>query len=78
MPRLSSEHRLRRLINQGLGYRNFNQPFSTATASPTRGPDRWPIPSQAERADRGRTIALDAGFASLGPFNRAFQASTPE
>jgi AraC-like DNA-binding protein len=42
------EYRLRRLINQALGYRNF------------------PV----------LTIALDAGFSSLGPFNRAFKAET--
>ena len=64
------EYRLRRLINQGLGHRNFNafvnryriEDAKAALADP--GQDEVPI----------LTIALDAGFQSLGPFNRAFKA----
>ncbi|MGY3546846.1 AraC-like DNA-binding protein [Bradyrhizobium sp. USDA 4472] len=66
------EYRLRRLINQRLGYRNFNvflnnhriEEAKTALADP----------SQAEVPVI--TIAMDAGFQSLGPFNRAFKAVT--
>jgi len=66
------EYKLRRLINQELGYRNFNvflnnhriEEAKTALADP----------SQAEVPVI--TIAMDAGFQSLGPFNRAFKATT--
>jgi AraC-like DNA-binding protein len=64
------EHRLRRLINRHLGYRNFNaflngyrlDEVMAALGDPTQ--EEVPI----------LTIALDAGFQSLGPFNRAFKA----
>jgi AraC-like DNA-binding protein len=67
-----AEHRLRRLINQRLGHRNFSTYINgyrlaettAALADPSQG--RVPI----------LTIALDAGFQSLGPFNRAFKAHT--
>lgn len=63
------EYRLRRLINQSLGHRNFAQflngyrlaEIKTALADP------------AQRDVPILTIALDAGFGSLGPFNRAFR-----
>jgi AraC-like DNA-binding protein len=66
------EHRLRRLINQGLGHRNFNAFLNgyrlaeakQALADPARG--SVPV----------LEIAMDAGFQSLGPFNRAFKADT--
>ena len=66
------EYRLRRLINQRLGHRNFSgfvNRYRLADAMAALG-------------DRGQagvpilTIALDAGFQSLGPFNRAFKAIT--
>jgi AraC-like DNA-binding protein len=66
------EYRLRRLINQRLGHRNFNafvNGFRLAEAL-------------AALADPGKrdlpvlTIALTAGFQSIGPFNRAFKIST--
>lgn len=66
------EYRLRRLINQGLGHRNFNSFLNgyrideAKAALSDRSQDAVPI----------LTIALDAGFASLGPFNRAFKAET--
>lgn len=68
----TAEHRLRRLINQQLGYRNFNvflngyrlADVKAALADPSQ--ESVPI----------LTIALDAGFQSLGPFNRAFKADT--
>jgi AraC-like DNA-binding protein len=66
------EYRLRRLINQRLGHRNFNAYLNgfriaeaqAALADPAQA--RVPV----------TTIALDAGFQSLGPFNRAFKAVT--
>jgi AraC-like DNA-binding protein len=66
------EHGLRRLINRRLGYRNFNaflnryrlDDVMAALTDPTQ--EEVPI----------LTVALDAGFQSLGPFNRAFKAQT--
>ena len=66
------EHRLRQLINEGLGYRNFNaflnryriEDAKTALADPEQS--EVPV----------LTIAMDAGFQSVGPFNRAFRAAT--
>lgn len=66
------EYRLRRLINRGLGHRNF-----ATFLNGYRLDD-----AKAALADPGQTavpiltIALDAGFGSLGPFNRAFRAET--
>jgi AraC-like DNA-binding protein len=68
----ASEHGLRRLINQQLGHRNFNaflngyrlDDIMTALADPAQ--ETVPI----------LTMALDAGFQSLGPFNRAFKSKT--
>ena len=65
-----AEYRLRQLVNQELGYRNFAAFLNfdriadakTALAHPAQA--EVPIP----------TIALDAGFNSLVPFNRAFKA----
>jgi AraC-like DNA-binding protein len=67
-----AEYRLRRLINQRLGYRNFNvflnnhriEEAKAALSDPTQA--KVPV----------ITIAMDAGFQSLGPFNRAFKATT--
>ncbi|WP_167528971.1 AraC family transcriptional regulator [Bradyrhizobium macuxiense] len=66
------EYRLRQLINEGLGYRNFNaflnhyriEDASAALADP------------AQKQVPVLTIAMDAGFQSIGPFNRAFKAAT--
>jgi AraC-like DNA-binding protein len=63
------EYRLRRLINGQMGHRNFAAflngyrlaEVKTALTDPTQ--KDVPI----------LTIALDAGFGSLGPFNRAFR-----
>jgi AraC-like DNA-binding protein len=66
------EYRLRRLINQRLGHRNFSSFVNGYRLADAR----------AALADPGEaevpiiTIALDAGFQSLGPFNRAFKAET--
>ena len=66
------EYRLRRLINQGLGQRNFNTFLNGYRIEEAKA--ALADPSQAEVPIL--TIALDAGFNSLGPFNRAFKADT--
>jgi AraC-like DNA-binding protein len=66
------EHQLRRLINGQLGFRNFsaflNQYRIAAAKIQLGDPERVRIPVL--------TIALELGYASLGPFNRAFKALT--
>ena len=66
------EYRLRRLINQRLGYRNFNVFLNAHRIEEAKA--ALADPSQAEVPVI--TIAMDAGFQSLGPFNRAFKATT--
>ena len=64
------EYRLRRVINQRLGFRNFNayvNGFRLAEA-------RAALADPARRDLPVLTIALEAGFGSIGPFNRAFKA----
>lgn len=66
------EHRLRRAINQGLGYRNFSSFINHARIDAA-------MQQLANPRKMGKTIleiAYDVGFASLGPFNRAFRAET--
>lgn len=66
------EYRLRRLINRQLGHRNFNafiNQWRLAEAMEA-------LADPAQREVPISTIALDAGFQSLGPFNRAFRAET--
>jgi AraC-like DNA-binding protein len=66
------EHRLRALINQRMGHRNFSAFLN-----------RYRIAeAKALLADRAHvdlpvlTIAMDLGYNSLPPFNRAFRAET--
>jgi AraC-like DNA-binding protein len=66
------EYRLRRLINQALGYRNFNSFVNRYRIAEVKA--ALADPSQADVPVL--TLALDAGFSSLGPFNRAFKAET--
>jgi AraC-like DNA-binding protein len=66
------EYRLRRLINQRLGYRNFNVFLNERRIEEAKA--ALADPTQAEVPVI--TIAMDAGFQSLGPFNRAFKATT--
>ena len=66
------EYRLRRLINQQLGYRNFNVFLNAHRIAEAKA--ALADPTQAEVPVI--TIAMDAGFQSLGPFNRAFKATT--
>ena len=64
------EYRVRQVINGSMGYRNFNQFVN-----------RFRIEEAARRLVGAETrklpvltIALDVGYASLAPFNRAFKA----
>ncbi|CCE03676.1 helix-turn-helix domain-containing protein [Bradyrhizobium sp. STM 3809] len=66
------EYRLRRLINGELGYRNFNTFLNNHRIEEAK--TALADPAQAEVPVI--TIAMDAGFQSLGPFNRAFKAAT--
>jgi AraC-like DNA-binding protein len=66
------EYRLRRLINQALGYRNFNSFLNHYRIAETRAA----LADPAQATVPILTIALDSGFSSLGPFNRAFKAET--
>jgi len=66
------EYRLRRLINRQLGHRNFSSFINGYRLTEARR--ALEDPTQAEVPIL--TIALDAGFQSLAPFNRAFKAAT--
>lgn len=62
----ASEAALRGLINQGLGYRNFNDflhHYRIDEAAARLGVEDLPI----------LTIALECGYGSIGPFNRVFK-----
>jgi len=63
------EHRLRRLVNQHLGYRNFADylNFHRIEAAKSR------LSVVADRHVPVLTVAMDLGYGSLGPFNRAFK-----
>lgn len=63
------DHRVRHAINKGLGYRNFakfiNERRIEAACEILSDPARAHTPVLS--------IAYDVGFASIGPFNRAFR-----
>ena len=63
------EYRLRRAINQGLGARNFNAYLNSFRLQEAEealaDPEQRDVPILI--------IAMDAGFGSLAPFNRAFR-----
>jgi len=66
------EYRLRRLINQRLGHRNFNAYVNGFRLDEAQ----QALADPAQRELPVLTIALEAGFQSIGPFNRAFKATT--
>lgn len=66
------EYRLRRVINGRLGFRNFNAYVNSYRLSDARAV----LADPARRDLPVLTIALEAGFGSIGPFNRAFKAET--
>lgn len=63
------EYRMRRLINGHLGYRNFAAFLNSYRLDEVREA----LADPTQRTVPILTIALDAGFGSLAPFNRAFR-----
>ncbi|MEO0400250.1 MAG: AraC family transcriptional regulator [Pseudomonadota bacterium] len=66
------EHRLRRLINGALGFRNFSAFLNTHRIKEARALLADPAHSRRQITQ----IALDLGYGSVGPFNRAFKSET--
>ncbi len=66
------EYRLRQRINGALGFRNFNEYLNHHRLAEVRAA----LADPAQAAVPILTIALDAGFGSLAPFNRAFKAAS--
>ena len=65
------EHRVSRCISAATGFPNFNRLINHHRVEAAKG--------RLAAADETRSIlqiALDCGFASLGPFNRAFREET--
>lgn len=63
------EYRLRRTINQAMGHRNFAAFLNGYRLAEVKAA----LADPTQREVSILTIALDAGFGSLGPFNRAFR-----
>ena len=63
------EYRLRRLINRRLGHRNFSSFVNGYRLAEARAALADPVQANVPIL----TIALDTGFQSLAPFNRAFK-----
>ena len=66
------EYRLRRFINLRLGHRNFNAYVNGLRLADARAA----LADPAHRDTSVLEIAMAAGFASIGPFNRAFKATS--
>ncbi|WP_371226252.1 AraC family transcriptional regulator [Roseovarius sp. 2305UL8-3] len=66
------EHRLRNAINRDLGYRNFPAFVNGYRIAAAKAALAAPENAQKTILE----IAYDVGFASLGPFNKAFRAMT--
>lgn len=66
------EHRLRRLINRELGYRNFSGFLNAHRIADAC--ERLTDPDRAR--EQILTLALDLGYGSIAPFNRAFRTET--
>jgi AraC-like DNA-binding protein len=66
------EHRLRRLINDHLGHRNF---AAYVNARRIEAAKRL-LSDPAKVKTTVAAVAFDLGFGSLGPFNRAFKEAT--
>ena len=64
--------RLRRLINGGLGHRNFADFVGAHRIAAARAALADPANARASIS----ALAFDLGYASLGPFNRAFKDAT--
>jgi len=66
-----AQYRLRRVIHQQLGFRHFSTFVNGFRLSHARAALSDPARSALSILD----IALEAGFGSIGPFNRAFRAA---
>lgn len=66
------EHQLRKLINGQLGYRNFSAFLNSYRIEEAKA--ALADPAQARR--QILQIALDLGYGSIAPFNRAFKDAT--
>lgn len=66
------EHQLRATINGEMGYRNFSTFINTARIDAAKSLLRDPEQDRVTILE----IAHEVGFASLGPFNKAFRAQT--
>ncbi|MEQ9022616.1 MAG: helix-turn-helix domain-containing protein [Pseudomonadales bacterium] len=66
------EHKLRRVINQQLGYRNFSQFLNHYRIARAQKQ----LADPALRDTPILTLALELGYGSIGPFNRAFRKQT--
>ncbi len=60
---------MRRTINEQLGHRNFTSFLNGYRLAEVKSA----LADPAQKEVPIITIALDAGFGSLGPFNRAFR-----
>ena len=66
------EHRLRRLINGGLGHRNFADFLNARRIEAAKAALAAPDNARASIS----ALAFELGYGSLGPFNRAFKEAT--
>lgn len=66
------EYRLRRVIRERLGHGHFNAFINSHRIEAARRA----LADPARRDHAVLTIALEVGFQSIGPFNRAFKAAT--
>lgn len=68
----TQEHRLRAVINQGLGYRNFAAFLNEYRVEAAKAALADPALARRQILQ----IALDLGYGSIAPFNRAFREAT--
>ena len=66
------EYKLRKVIHSSLGFRNFNQYLAYYRV----GFARQLLADPKFRHEKVLAIALETGYGSLAPFNRAFKAQT--
>ena len=65
----TAEHRLSRVINRQLGEKNFNQLLNRHRVA-----HACRLLAKPDRFDNVLGVSVESGFASLGPFNRAFKS----
>jgi len=68
------EHQLRRLINQEMGFRNFSAFLNARRIEDAKA--QLIDPAMARK--QVLQIALDLGYGSIAPFNRAFKSATDQ